>query len=100
MDILNLNIKDLSFKSIKEEVDKIDIKDLYISDDLIRIIDILILDKRKNVQSLGNKIQREKDKIIEEINRVKAMYNFDKSFGEYEYVAGVDEVGRGPLLVQ
>ena len=25
------------------------------------------------------------------------MYNFDKSFGEYEYVAGVDEVGRGPL---
>ena len=27
MDILDLNIKDLSFKSIKEEVDKIDIKD-------------------------------------------------------------------------
>ncbi|SLK17309.1 Putative Ribonuclease HII [Clostridium chauvoei JF4335] len=25
------------------------------------------------------------------------MYSFDRSFGEYKYVAGVDEVGRGPL---
>lgn len=25
------------------------------------------------------------------------MYNFDKSFGSFKYVAGVDEVGRGPL---
>lgn len=25
------------------------------------------------------------------------MYLFDKSFGDYKYVAGVDEVGRGPL---
>ena len=25
------------------------------------------------------------------------MYSFDKDFGDYRYVAGVDEVGRGPL---
>lgn len=25
------------------------------------------------------------------------MYEFDKAFGNYKYVAGVDEVGRGPL---
>ena len=25
------------------------------------------------------------------------MYEFDKSFGDYNFVAGVDEVGRGPL---
>ena len=25
------------------------------------------------------------------------MYNFDKGFGNYTYIAGVDEVGRGPL---
>ena len=25
------------------------------------------------------------------------MYEFDKSFGAYKYIAGVDEVGRGPL---
>lgn len=97
MDILNLNISELSFKVIKEEVDKIDVKSFLHSEDLIKIINLLIDDKRKNIQSLGNKIQRQKDKIIAEINRVKTMYNFDKSFGDYEYVAGVDEVGRGPL---
>ena len=34
---------------------------------------------------------------LNEINRVKSMYEFDKSFGNYKYIAGVDEVGRGPL---
>ena len=29
--------------------------------------------------------------------RVREMYNFDKSFGDFQVVAGVDEVGRGPL---
>lgn len=97
MDILNIDIKSNSVKVIKEEILKIDIKANLYSEDLIKAIDLLMEDKRKAVQNLGNKIQREKDKIIAEINRVKAMYNFDKSFGEYEYVAGVDEVGRGPL---
>ena len=97
MDILNIDIDELSFKAIKEEVDKIDVKSYLYSEDLIKVINLLISDKRKNVQGLGNKIQREKDKIIAEIKRVKAMYDFDKGFGNYEYVAGVDEVGRGPL---
>ena len=34
---------------------------------------------------------------MKEISRVKEMYAFDKSFGNYQYIAGVDEVGRGPL---
>lgn len=97
MDILNLDIKEMSFKAIKEVADKIDVKSFLYSEELIKVIELLIADKRKNVQSLGNKVKRDKDKIIAEINRVKAMYNFDKSFGDNEYVAGVDEVGRGPL---
>lgn len=97
MDILNIDIKEVSFKVIKEEVDKIDVKSYLYSEELKKVIDLLVSDKRKNVQSLGNKIQRDKEKIIAEIKRVKAMYNFDKSFGNYEYIAGVDEVGRGPL---
>lgn len=97
MDILNTDISELSFKVIKEEVDKIDIKFYLYTEELIKVIDLLTSDKRKNVQSLGAKVKREKEKFIAEIKRVKAMYNFDKSFGEYEYVAGVDEVGRGPL---
>lgn len=97
MDILNVDIKGLSYKAIKDMADSIDVKELLYSEDLIKLIEILTCDNRKNVQSLGLKIKRSKDKIIAEISRVKAMYDFDKSFGEYEYVAGVDEVGRGPL---
>lgn len=97
MKILNMDIKELSFKVIKEEVDDIDTKASLYNEDLIKVMNMLLGDKRKTVQNLGNKIQREKDKIKAEINRVKTMYDFDKSFGSYEYIAGVDEVGRGPL---
>ena len=37
------------------------------------------------------------EKISKEIERVKELYNFDKAFKGYNIVAGVDEVGRGPL---
>lgn len=97
MDILKVNINELSYKAIKDMADSLDVKELLYSEDLVKIIEVLTSNNRKNVQSLGLKLQRGKDKIIAEINRVKAMYNFDRSFGEYEYVAGVDEVGRGPL---
>ena len=37
-----------------------------------------------------------KDRYLIGTGRMK-MYDFDKSFGEYKYLACVDEVGRGPL---
>lgn len=97
MDILTTDISKLSFKAVKEKVDEINVKELLNSSTLIEIINILKSDKRKNINSLGDKIQKAKDKIEDEIKRVRGMYNFDKSFGEYNIIAGVDEVGRGPL---
>lgn len=95
--IMNKDIKSLSCTEIKEEINKISIADLYKSGDSAKIIDWLKEDKRKNVLALKNKIQRELDSYLNEVQRVKTMYEFDKSFGNYRYVAGVDEVGRGPL---
>ena len=97
MDMLTTDISSLGYKAVKEKVDKIDVNEVHNSEDLIKIIDILKADKRKNINSLGNKLQRAKDKIESEIKRVREMYNFDKSFGDFQVVAGVDEVGRGPL---
>lgn len=91
------NIETLSFKKIKEEIDKVSIMESYKSDDLMEIIELLLNDKRKNVISLGEKLKKEKDAHLNEIERVRKMYDFDKSFGDYKYIAGVDEVGRGPL---
>lgn len=91
------DLKSLSYKEIKVKVNSInteeDLKKEYYND----LINQLKDDKRKNVISLGEKLERNKLKIEKEIDRVKKMYEFDRSFGDYKYVAGVDEVGRGPL---
>lgn len=52
-------------------------------------------DKRKSVSEISIFLRKEKQKIDEEIVRVKALYDFDRSYGRV--VCGVDEVGRGPL---
>ena len=85
MDILTTDISTLSFKAVKEMVDKIKVNEIYKSKELI------------NINSLGDKLKKSKEKIENEIKRVRNMYNFDKSFAGYNIIAGVDEVGRGPL---
>jgi len=61
------------------------------------ILNMLLQDNRKTVQKLGSKMVRMLELKQNEIKRVRKMYEFDRSFGDFTYVAGVDEVGRGPL---
>lgn len=91
------NLNDLKYKEIKDIVDNVDIDKLYNEDEVLELIAKLLADSRKNVISLGEKLKRNRQKVLDEIYRVKGMYQFDKSFGNYRYIAGVDEVGRGPL---
>lgn len=86
-----------SYKDIKTLVDSISLKDNMHNEKISLIINNLKSDKRKNVISLGDKLTKGIEKINKEIARVKNLYNFDKSFEGYNIVAGVDEVGRGPL---
>lgn len=53
-------------------------------------------DERKNVKKLSEKLLKNVEKYDKEVLRVKNMYDFDKGYNGY-YIAGVDEVGRGPL---
>lgn len=95
MELLNMNLENMSYKSIKEEFDKIEFD--FNDEKMMMLSNILLSDKRKNVQSLGNKILKEKKKIENELERVKKMYDFDRGFSKGKLLAGVDEVGRGPL---
>lgn len=52
-------------------------------------------DRRKSVQELCEHFQRLEERHQAEVARVRAMYDFDRHYGTL--VAGVDEVGRGPL---
>ena len=97
MDLFTEDIALKSYKAIKDSVDNISLNEGLDNNKLDVLINILKNDGRKNVIALGTKLQRCKDNLIKEIERVKTMYTFDRSFGSYKYVAGVDEVGRGPL---
>jgi len=91
----NTQLSDMKFSDIKDIILALE-KEYSIEnkDYLLNIGSILKKDKRKTVQNLSDRILRFIKKNEEEINRVMDMYNFDKSFGKYTYIAGVDEVGR------
>lgn len=97
MNILEVDISLLNFKEIKELASQINVSESYSDDNFNKVVELLLNDNRKNVKALGNKLVKDADKILKEIDRVKKMYAFDKSFGNFKYIAGVDEVGRGPL---
>lgn len=85
LDFLKMSFKDIKqYVSLKDEVGQ------------LQTADFLIKDHRKNVSNLGKQILKNKDKKEKEIKRVQGMYGFDKNFGDI-IIAGVDEVGRGPL---
>lgn len=97
MSLTSSDISKLSFKLIKDIASEINIKSQYNKKEFEDFVEILLQDNRKNVISLGEKLSREKNKLEAEITRIKKMYHFDKSFGRHNIIAGVDEVGRGPL---
>lgn len=56
-------------------------------------------DERKSVRLAGEVYIRKQRKILLEQQRLETMYDYEKSFYEENiyHVAGVDEVGRGPI---
>lgn len=94
-DFINSDLKSLSFVKVKDLVSKLDF-DLR-KEAAIEISNKLLEDNRKNVKGLGEKILKDKNRLEEEIIRVKQMYDFDRAFAKGRFLAGVDEVGRGPL---
>lgn len=99
MDINSIinNCGQLSFSELNEYTnDLLSLMTEKISDlDIIK--KVYKADKRKNVQKLAEKIEKKIFSYTEEVKRVKNLYTFDKIFGTYKYIAGVDEVGRGPV---
>ncbi|WP_343769620.1 ribonuclease HII [Clostridium malenominatum] len=66
-------------------------------EELLNICNFIKNDPRKNVQSLYNKALKTIEKFEKELERIFKMYSFDRGFSPLNYLAGVDEVGRGPL---
>ncbi|MCR5356539.1 MAG: ribonuclease HII [Lachnospiraceae bacterium] len=54
-------------------------------------------DSRASVQALVKKAQKSLDKYNVELARIEKMKEYERKYSEYEYICGIDEVGRGPL---
>ena len=67
--------------------------------DLPAILAELQMDSRKAVQNLAAKYLRQMEKQEKERQRMAAMWDFEKAAKAkgYRWIAGTDEVGRGPL---
>lgn len=87
----------LSHKALSSYINSIEDEELKSPSNILTIIDNFKKDTRKNVYNLGLKLENRLIRYSEEVTRIKALYNFDKGFGDFVHIAGVDEVGRGPL---
>ncbi len=54
-------------------------------------------DDRPGVKKLLEQYQRKYDRYQKELERIENMRFFEKKYGEYGAICGIDEVGRGPL---
>ncbi|MGO5064540.1 ribonuclease HII [Clostridium sporogenes] len=92
------NLENIRYNEIKEYIDKIKKEFTFSQEKQIEdVIEKLNNDSRKNVMKLGESLQKFLNRYEEEIKRTNNMYGFDKRYGSNYLIAGVDEVGRGPL---
>ena len=61
------------------------------------VIDKFKTDTRQGVIKLLDKYMKSYTAYIKEIERTENMKMYEKKYSDYEYIAGIDEVGRGPL---
>ncbi len=81
-------------KSIKEiQSEYKEITDDKLSDFVMEYIK----DGRPGVAKIINQAQRKLMKLEQEKSRVYKMTEFERKYHDYEYICGIDEVGRGPL---
>lgn len=99
-DETKVDFSKMSYEQIKEYVDKVKVNKIGSeswNNKLLELVEIMQNDPRKNIKKLSERIVNYFKAASNEIVRVKSMYDFDKAFCHSCIIAGVDEVGRGPL---
>ncbi len=84
--VFMIKIADIKKEFLETDIDEID-----------AIIEKYKEDERSGVQKMIEKAYKEKEKLAKERARLEVMREFEHKYAEYEYICGIDEVGRGPL---
>ena len=80
-----------SISEIREEFEQADKQMLSF------LYDVYAEDKRAGVVSLISKYKKQEEKLEAEKRRMEDMYIYERKYADFEYICGIDEVGRGPL---
>ena len=55
-------------------------------------------DSRQGVANLVKRAAKKIDDYNKEIERTYKLSEFERKYSDYEFICGIDEVGRGPFL--
>lgn len=81
----------MKISEIKEEFEK------SYFDKYKELFDKYASDERSGVVKLVNTYKNKLDKYNEELARMDKMFEFERKYQEFQFICGIDEVGRGPL---
>lgn len=80
-----------SIKEIKEQLNQTPI------DKIDDFVSEYFNDERSGVQSLVQKASKKKDDFEKELKRIDDLKFFERKYSDFNFICGIDEVGRGPL---
>lgn len=60
-------------------------------------VETYALDGRSGVQALVNQAKKRLQKLEAERERIHRLGKYEREYAQYDYICGIDEVGRGPL---
>lgn len=80
-----------SISEIREEFEQADRQMLHF------LYEVYAEDERAGVVSLISKYRKQEEKLEAEKKRMEDMYIYERKYADFQYICGIDEVGRGPL---
>lgn len=80
-----------SISEIKKEFEQAN------SENLPALFEMYANDTRSGVVNIIAKYKRQEKKLLEEKCRMENMYIYERKYADFEFICGIDEVGRGPL---
>ena len=80
-----------SISEIKKEFEQAD------RQSLVTLYEKYAEDNRAGVVSLIAKYKKQEEKLEAEKRRMENMYIYERKYDDFQYIWGIDEVGRGPL---
>lgn len=72
-------------------------KEIEAADSLEEVLAYYAMDSRKGVQALIQRAKRQREKLVQEKERLQQMRVYEQKYQSCQAICGIDEAGRGPL---